>query len=200
MDADFSHDPADLPRLYSACHDEGYDLAIGSRYVSGVNVVNWPMGRVLMRYFAISSILSGIFGTTTCTSYLESAAGVAEGGRTGITSFTTAICFILAIFASPIFLAIPGVVTGAIMLIVSFHMFSAIRHINLSNPVEAIPSVLIILMMTITGSISDGIVGWSTHDETLVAENVAQDVTVVSLRDIIHHDVFRQLSLGAELL
>lgn len=52
MDADFSHDPADLPRLYSACHDEGYDIAIGSRYVSGVNVVNWPIGRVLMSYFA----------------------------------------------------------------------------------------------------------------------------------------------------
>lgn len=52
MDADFSHDPNDLPRLYAACHDEGYDLAIGSRYVSGVNVVNWPIGRVLMSYFA----------------------------------------------------------------------------------------------------------------------------------------------------
>ncbi len=52
MDADFSHNPEDLPRLYSACADEGYDLAIGSRYVSGVNVVNWPMGRVLMSYFA----------------------------------------------------------------------------------------------------------------------------------------------------
>ena len=52
MDADFSHDPNDLPRLYAACADEGYDLAIGSRYVSGVNVVNWPMGRVLMSYFA----------------------------------------------------------------------------------------------------------------------------------------------------
>jgi len=52
MDADFSHDPNDLPRLYAACHDEGFDIAIGSRYVSGVNVVNWPMGRVLMSYFA----------------------------------------------------------------------------------------------------------------------------------------------------
>lgn len=52
MDADFSHNPNDLPRLYSACADEGYDLAIGSRYVSGVNVVNWPMGRVLMSYYA----------------------------------------------------------------------------------------------------------------------------------------------------
>ena len=52
MDADFSHAPADLPRLYAACADEGNDLAIGSRYVSGVNVVNWPMGRVLMSYYA----------------------------------------------------------------------------------------------------------------------------------------------------
>ena len=52
MDADFSHDPKDLPRLYEACAHEGYDVAIGSRYVSGVNVVNWPMGRVLMSYYA----------------------------------------------------------------------------------------------------------------------------------------------------
>lgn len=52
MDADFSHDPNDLPRLYAANHDEGNDVAIGSRYVSGVNVVNWPIGRVLMSYFA----------------------------------------------------------------------------------------------------------------------------------------------------
>ena len=52
MDADFSHDPNDLPRLYSACHDEGYDVAIGSRYITGVNMVNWPIGRVLMSYFA----------------------------------------------------------------------------------------------------------------------------------------------------
>jgi len=52
MDADFSHNPNDLPRLYKACHDNGADVAIGSRYISGVNVVNWPMGRVLMSYFA----------------------------------------------------------------------------------------------------------------------------------------------------
>ena len=52
MAADFSHDPHDLPRLYRACADEGYDVAVGSRYVTGVNVVNWPMGRVLMSYYA----------------------------------------------------------------------------------------------------------------------------------------------------
>ena len=52
MDADFSHNPEDLPRVYQACADEGFDVAVGSRYVSGVNVVNWPMGRVLMSYYA----------------------------------------------------------------------------------------------------------------------------------------------------
>ena len=52
MDADFSHNPQDLPRLHRACAEEGADVAIGSRYVSGVNVVNWPLGRVLMAYYA----------------------------------------------------------------------------------------------------------------------------------------------------
>ena len=52
MDADFSHNPSDLPKLYKACKEEGADLSIGSRYISGVNVVNWPMGRVLMSYYA----------------------------------------------------------------------------------------------------------------------------------------------------
>ena len=107
---------------------------------------------------AISSTLSGLMGTTTCTSYLESAAGVAEGGRTGVPSLVTAICFLFALFFSPIFLAIPPVVTGAILLVVSFQMFAAIKHINFTNPVEAIPSVLVILVMAIIGSISDGIV------------------------------------------
>jgi dolichol-phosphate mannosyltransferase len=52
MDADFSHNPLDLPRLYEACHNEGADMAIGSRYATGVNVVNWPMSRVVMSYYA----------------------------------------------------------------------------------------------------------------------------------------------------
>lgn len=62
MDADFSHNPDDLPRLYAACHDEGYDMSVGSRYCIGVNVVNWPMGRVLMSYFA-SKYVQVITGT-----------------------------------------------------------------------------------------------------------------------------------------
>ena len=68
MDADFSHNPNDLPRLYNKCASEGYDVAIGSRYVSGVNVVNWPIGRVLMSYYASAYVrfITGlrIFDTT----------------------------------------------------------------------------------------------------------------------------------------
>ena len=68
MDADFSHNPDDLPKLYNACANEGADVAIGSRYVSGVNVVNWPIGRVLMSYFASKYVkfITGlkIFDTT----------------------------------------------------------------------------------------------------------------------------------------
>lgn len=62
MDADFSHDPGDLPHLYEACTTHGADLAIGSRYVCGVNVVNWPMGRILMSWFASKyvRIITGI--------------------------------------------------------------------------------------------------------------------------------------------
>ena len=52
MDADFSHDPNDLTRLYEACANNGFDMTVGSRYVTGVNVVNWPIGRVLLSYFA----------------------------------------------------------------------------------------------------------------------------------------------------
>ena len=65
MDADFSHTPQDLLKLYDACANEGADVAIGSRYVSGVNVVNWPMGRVLMSYFA-SKYVRFVLGLPVC--------------------------------------------------------------------------------------------------------------------------------------
>lgn len=67
MDADFSHSPADLTKLYHECKDRGADMSIGSRYVSGVNVVNWPMGRVLMSYFA-SKYVRFITGMKLCDS------------------------------------------------------------------------------------------------------------------------------------
>ena len=63
MDADFSHNPSDLPRLYHECRDNGADVCVGSRYITGVNVVNWPMGRVLMSYFA-SAYVRTVTGMT----------------------------------------------------------------------------------------------------------------------------------------
>jgi len=68
MDADFSHNPTDLPKLYRACSDQGADVAIGSRYITGVNVVNWPIGRVLMSYFAskyVRFVLGMLIADTT---------------------------------------------------------------------------------------------------------------------------------------
>lgn len=70
MDADFSHNPEDLPKLLNACRNEGADMSIGSRYISGVNVVNWPMGRVLMSYFA-----SAYVRTVTGTQIRDTTAG-----------------------------------------------------------------------------------------------------------------------------
>ena len=72
MDADFSHSPNDLPRLYAACHDDGADVSVGSRYISGVNVVNWPMGRVLMSYFASKYVrfVTGISVHDTTAGYV----------------------------------------------------------------------------------------------------------------------------------
>ena len=64
MDADFSHNPNDLPRLYAACAEEGNDVAIGSRYISGVNVVNWPMGRVQRDSYATAEKYSKPFHST----------------------------------------------------------------------------------------------------------------------------------------
>ena len=78
MDADFSHDPADLPRLITACREEGADVAVGSRYVSGVNVVNWPMKRVLMSYFASKYVrlITGIPVNDTTAGFVCYRAGV----------------------------------------------------------------------------------------------------------------------------
>lgn len=80
MDADFSHNPDDLPRLYAACHNDGADVSVGSRYVTGVNVVNWPMGRILMSYFASQyvRIVTGIPVHDTTAGFVCYRRGVLE--------------------------------------------------------------------------------------------------------------------------
>jgi AGZA family xanthine/uracil permease-like MFS transporter len=97
-------------------------------------------------------------GTSTVTTYVESAAGVAEGGRTGLTALTSAGLFFLALFVSPLFIMIPGAATAPALIIVGLFMMSPIKEIDLDDFTEAIPAFLTIIMMPLTYSIAEGIV------------------------------------------
>jgi len=107
---------------------------------------------------AIGTVAGACLGTATVTSYVESAAGVAEGGRTGLTSMTTAILFGLALFLSPLFLLVPGAATAPALILVGLFMLAPIKNIDLSDFSEAIPAFLTILMMPLAYSIAEGLV------------------------------------------
>lgn len=107
---------------------------------------------------AIATTAGAMLGTSTTTTYIESASGVTDGGRTGLTSITTAILFALALFFSPIFLAIPAFATAPALIIVGFYMMDSVTKITFSDYSEAIPAFLTLIVMPITYSISEGIV------------------------------------------
>lgn len=107
---------------------------------------------------AIGTTVGACLGTSTVTTYVESASGVAEGGRTGLTSFTTGILFLLALILSPLFLMIPGEATAPALIIVGLFMMSPIKEIDLTDFTEAIPAFLTIVMMPFVYSIAQGIV------------------------------------------
>ncbi len=106
---------------------------------------------------AIGTTVGAMLGTSTITTYVESAAGVSEGGRTGLTALTVAILFFLALFLSPLFLMIPGVATAPALIIVGAMMLTPVKKIELDDYTESIPAFLTIIMMPLTHSISDGI-------------------------------------------
>ena len=105
---------------------------------------------------AVGTTAGAILGTSTVTSYIESAAGVAEGGRTGLTSVATAGMFVVALFFSPIFLAIPAFATAPALIIVGLMMMKAIKDIDFTDYTIAIPAFLTIIIMPIASSIADG--------------------------------------------
>ena len=107
---------------------------------------------------AIGTTFGSMLGTSTVTTYVESAAGVAEGGRTGLTSFTTAIFFFVALFFAPVFIMIPGAATAPALVMVGLFMLSPILKIDLNDFTEAIPAFFTIIMMPLTYSIAEGIV------------------------------------------
>lgn len=106
---------------------------------------------------SIGTTFGAIFGTSTVTTYVESASGVAEGGRTGLTALSTAVLFFLALFLSPIFLMVPGAATAPALILVGVMMMSPIRDIDFDDFTEAIPAYFTLIMMPLTYSIADGI-------------------------------------------
>ena len=106
---------------------------------------------------AVATVAGAMFGTSTTTTYIESASGVSEGGRTGLTSFTIAVCFAIALLFSPLFLAIPGASTGPVLFIVGVMMAAPVKEIDWEDYSEAIPAFVTMLLMPLAYSISDGI-------------------------------------------
>ena len=105
---------------------------------------------------SIGTIAGACLGTSTTTTYVESSAGVGAGGRTGLTAFAAAACFALALFFSPVFLAIPGAATAPALIIVGM-MMNPVREIDWTNYRESIPAFLTVILMPLAYSISDGI-------------------------------------------
>ncbi|TVQ38854.1 MAG: NCS2 family permease [Spirochaetaceae bacterium] len=117
-----------------------------------------PKGKEALFADAVGTTVGAVLGTSTVTTYIESASGVAEGGRTGLTALTTAALFVLALFVSPLFLMIPGAATAPALVLVGLFMMSPVKDIDLEEYTEAIPAFLAIIMMPFTYSIADGII------------------------------------------
>jgi AGZA family xanthine/uracil permease-like MFS transporter len=114
------------------------------------------IGRVLL-VDSVAAIAGGLGGISSNTSYIESAAGVAEGGRTGFASVVTGVLFLLAIFLSPIAGLIPSVATAPVLVLVGYLMFTLVKDIPVSDPEEGIPALLTMILMPLTYDITVGI-------------------------------------------
>ena len=107
---------------------------------------------------AIGTTAGAMLGTSTITTFVESASGVGEGGRSGLTSFVTAVCFLLSLFLAPFFLSVPGAATAPVLILVGLMMMSSVLKVDFTDYSEAIPAFICIIFMPLAYSISDGIV------------------------------------------
>lgn len=129
---------------------------------------------------AIGTTAGAMLGTSTVTTYVESAAGVAEGGKTGLTSLSVAGMFVIALFFAPVFTMVPGAATAPALVLVGFFMMSPILKINFDDYTESIPAFLTIIMMPLTYSIAEGIVfGMLSYVLLKVLTGKLKDLTVV---------------------
>lgn len=106
---------------------------------------------------AVGTTVGAVLGSSTVTTYVESAAGVAQGGRSGLTAFVVAVCFAVALLFAPVFMAIPGAATCPVLVIVGLFMLSSIQQIDLEDYAESIPAFICIMLIPMAYSISDGI-------------------------------------------
>ena len=106
---------------------------------------------------AIGTTVGAMLGTSTVTTYVESAAGVNEGGRSGLTSLSTAVCFIVALFFAPLFLAIPAQATAPALILVGVMMMNSVNKIDFHDYASAIPCFIFLAFIPLTCSISEGI-------------------------------------------
>ena len=129
---------------------------------------------------AVGTTAGALLGTSTVTTFVESSAGVIAGGRTGLTALSTAGCFILALFAAPIFIAIPSFATAPALIVVGILMLESIVKVNFEDITEALPAFLTLAMMPFTASISEGIVfGGISYVAVKVLTGKAKDVSIV---------------------
>ena len=133
---------------------------IGVSTKAGIIKEDGSIPRVKQALFAdaIGTTVGAMLGTSTVTTYVESAAGVEEGGRTGLTSLTTAILFLIAVFFSPIFLLVPGAATAPALILVGLFMMSPVKDIVWGDVTEGLPAFLTIVIMPLSYSIAEGIV------------------------------------------
>ncbi|MDR1437116.1 MAG: NCS2 family permease [Candidatus Symbiothrix sp.] len=119
---------------------------------------NIPRVKQAMLSDAIGTTVGAMLGTSTLTTYVESASGIAEGGRSGVTSLVTGILFLAALFFAPVFLLIPGAATTGALVLVGAFMMDAIAKIDMDDMSEALPAFITVIMMALTYSIADGMI------------------------------------------
>jgi AGZA family xanthine/uracil permease-like MFS transporter len=131
---------------------------------------------------SIGTTVGAMLGTSTVTTYVESASGVAEGGKTGLTALTTAGLFLVALFFAPLFTMVPPAATTAALVLVGFFMMSPILKINFDDFTEAVPAFITIIIMPLTYSIAEGIVfGMLSYVLLKLLTGKVKDVSVVMM-------------------